>query len=133
MSIKTSMSLLKSATASQSGGSAVVFTTTDLVSDKLVGQIVSENVSARSNLSITLTPPKTNASAPNGFTQQRCQVVLRLPVTPVGGKATWNTARLEFAIDPGSSGTDKQTLIDLIVSCLINSDVSAAIKDAYLA
>jgi hypothetical protein len=66
--------------------------------------------------------PKVSVGAPNGYTQARNTVVVKVPLTLANGNLTVNTIRIEQSCDFETSAADKASLREWAVHLLNDSD-----------
>lgn len=64
---------------------------------------------------------KVNTGAPNGYTQQRNSVVLKVPLALDNGKVTTNTVRIEVATDIETTDAEKLELREKAAQILYGS------------
>lgn len=67
--------------------------------------------------------PVVNASAPNGYTQARSTVVVKVPLSLDNGNRTINTVKMEIACDIETTDAEKATLREYALHCLSDSDI----------
>lgn len=129
-----SMSIATGGTISVAGGSAVAFTMT-----KNSGNVVESSVTAdtdfrlrRKGIFKAVSPVK-DASAPNGYTQQKNIALFVKPKLLANGKYTNNTIQLSLFFDPETTAAEKQELLDFASQCAFDSDLTSFMKDGSLA
>lgn len=81
----------------------------------------------------SVTMPKQSATAANGYTQMRNEVVLIQPFTPSGGTRTTNTIRLSVSVDAALSATEKRVMINDLISFINDADVNGFFVNGSLA
>lgn len=59
-------------------------------------------------------PPAVQASAPNGYTQQRCIATFHSPLLLDNGKVTTNTVTVTIAYDPETDSTERTALREFL-------------------
>lgn len=111
------------ATFSPTGGSA-----TSLLTKRQEGNTVStilDDGSAfidQTVLEFSTKEPKVSASAPDGYTQRRNVVYVKVPRTLANGNTTVDTLRLEVAASVETSAANLTSLRELAVHALTDSD-----------
>lgn len=78
----------------------------------------------RPTITYTVKRPKDQPSAPNGKSQARSQVLVRVPKTLSNGAITYNTIKCEIGFDMETSQTEINTLRTYIAQMLLGSDFS---------
>jgi hypothetical protein len=93
----TSASILKDGTIAVTGGTATPFTR--LSGDNTSAKASFDGTDFLSRLVAVFTrkEPKTNAGSPDGYTQIRRNVFLKIPRTLASGSLTYDTVKIEFA------------------------------------
>jgi len=66
--------------------------------------------------------PKVSTGAPNGYTQARNTVVIKVPLTLDNGNRTVNTIRIELASDIETTDAERDTLRELAMHVLNDTD-----------
>lgn len=87
----------------------------------------------RKTMLATTRPPVANASAPNGYTQQRSSLVFHLPKLLANGNYTTNTVRIEVAFDPETTEAERDLMRELIAHVGVDVDFDSAIVDGSVA
>lgn len=87
----------------------------------------------RKTVLATSKTPVPNASAPNGYTQQRSTIVIHQPKLLANGEYTVNTMRLEVAYDPESTGSEVAELFELAGHIASDSDFAEFREDGATA
>lgn len=59
-------------------------------------------------------PYAESASAPGGYTQQRCTVLLKTPKVLANGNRTVNTVKVEVAYDPETTNAEIESMVETI-------------------
>jgi len=83
----------------------------------------------RREMICTASQPRVQSSAPNGYTQARQNILLKVPLALDNGATTVNTASVQFAMDVETSDSEKDQVIQLIITALCDSNVVAFIKN----
>lgn len=131
MSLQPTFSLLKDATASQTGGSALSLT---YIGDTPDGYLRFANLAAtdfrlREEMRVKAKPFKAELSAPGGYAPQRNTAVMHLPILLANGVVHVNTLKCEFVTHPETSAAQKATQLAYLQSIVIDSDVIPAVRD----
>jgi hypothetical protein len=71
----------------------------------------SDNFLTRHNVEFSITSPQVSATAPNGFTQERCRLVQKVPMTLTNGNTTTLTVRSEVSTDVETTTAQKLELV----------------------
>lgn len=87
----------------------------------------------RKTVLATSKEPVPNASAPNGYTQQRTAIVFHVPMLLDNGKYTTNTVRIEVAFDPEADASERAYLRELIAHCGVDADFDNLFDDGSTA
>lgn len=66
----------------------------------------------RKSYDFTSKASKPKADAPNGYTQNRRNVVIKHPLALDNGKSTVNTLQITLSCDPETTDAERQVLID---------------------
>lgn len=67
--------------------------------------------------------PRVSDTAPNGYTQMRNTVVIRIPLLLDNGKYTTNTVRIEMSTDPETTSSERGTLQQLAAFICSDADL----------
>lgn len=119
----SSASVLKDGTVSTTGGTA-----TSLAS---LGNTLGQHncyfddgseFLAQSNIDFTVKAPKVSATAPNGYTQARNTVLIKVPLALDNGSVTVNTVRIDFASDIEMTDAERLTMRVYAAQILSDSD-----------
>jgi len=78
----------------------------------------------RSEAAFSTKAPKMKVDAPNGYTQARNNIVLKVPITLANGLITVNTVSLQMAYDVETSDAQKDTLISYAAQLLADTDMA---------
>lgn len=116
-------SVLVDGTVATTGGTATSFasrgntlTQHDLFLDD------ASNIIDQTTLEASVKLPKVSVSAPNGYTQSRNTMYLRIPLALDNGNSTVNTVRIEIATDVETTAAEKLSLRVLTAQLLHDSD-----------
>lgn len=122
-------SVLKDGTVSATGGTAKTLTSlgADLNQHDLF--LDGTDIRTRTELVATTSKPKVKTSAPNGYTQQRSQMYLKVPLELDNGDRTVNTVQITFACDIETTDAEKDTILSYAAQLLSDSDYSSFWKD----
>lgn len=124
MTIKDA-SVLVGTTLSGTGGTATGFLDGgDSVGIHNVALDDSSEFINQTGLQFTTKAPKVLASAPNGYTQRRCTVVIQRPLALDNDGRTVNTLRMELAVDIETTAAEVSSLLELGAQVLFDSDYS---------
>jgi hypothetical protein len=127
MSIETA-SILSGATVSATGGTAQsVQSMSESVGthEAFIFPSGSDQIQERELLSFNVKQPKANAQSPNGYTQGRRKVLLKIPRFDVDGVlVTYDTLSIELATDVKTTDTEVGDMIARGSQLLFDSDFS---------
>jgi len=116
-------SILSGATLSFTGGSSLDFAT---LGPRENGNVLyatdDSDIRTRREIICKAVLASANPDKPNGYTQSRSAITLKVPKVLTNGSITVNTVRIEVATDVETSETEKLTLRDLAVQVLSDSD-----------
>lgn len=118
----SSGSILKDPTITPSGGTAQSLNSLGGTMERKDAYFDGTQVGSRNEVSFTTKSPKVSASAPNGYTQARCNAVIKSPLALDNGNATVNTGRIEFSYDVETTAAEKATLRLYMAQLLTDSD-----------
>jgi hypothetical protein len=124
MSLKTA-SVLKDGTVATTGGTATTFIDkgTSPQCNSWVGILDDgSEFLAQSSATFTVKDPKVQSSAPNGYTQARSSVVLKVPLALDNGEYTLNTIKIELAVDHETTAAEIATMKVYAAQFLQDSD-----------
>jgi hypothetical protein len=126
MSLQT-LSLLEAATVSATGGTAMPMTSKGGSENKNT-LIVDADEDLRTQRSIVLTVrnPKVQATAPNGYTQGRCQALLKFPRTLTNGLISVDTISIQLSTDVETSVADKEEMLYLASQSMFDAETRSA-------
>lgn len=113
MSIDTSV-VLVSGTTSTTGGTSTAFIVKGSGdgNKKVILDDGSEFIDSE-QYTFSVKDPIVNTGAPNGYTQARSTVKCVVPLTLDNGNRTTNTVSITLSMDPETSDTEKEALIEL--------------------
>lgn len=118
--------ILKSgATLSTTGGTDSTFTRNGINPDFKDLSIIDERL--RPSMTVTNKVSVASAQAPDGYTQSRTSLIIRVPKTLANSKITINTIRLEIAYDPQTTDAERENLLEY--AC--QAGIVTALKDAF--
>jgi hypothetical protein len=123
-------SLLESGTVSASGGTALAFESKGMLLDKNTLFVSADtDLRTRREVDCLVKYPKIQASAPNGYTQARAIVTLKVPLSLDNGAVTVNTIQISMSYDVETSDTEKDDMLTLGAQILSDSDFSGFFKN----
>jgi hypothetical protein len=76
----------------------------------------------QTEMDFSIKSPKVQSDAPNGYTQARNVLLVKSPFVLDNGNRTVNTIRVELAVDHELTSAERQSLIELAVHTLVDSD-----------
>lgn len=124
MAISTA-SVLKDGTVATTGGTATgviekgsTLNTLDVILDD------SSEFIAQSTVHFTVKDPKVNAGSPNGYTQARNVVLLKVPLALDNGNYTVNTLSITLAVDHETTDAEIESMLVYGAQLLHDSDFS---------
>lgn len=125
MSLAT-LSILENATVTPSGGTALPLTSAGGSLDKNT-LIVDADTDLRTQRSVdfSVSRPKVQGSAPNGYTQARSSVILKIPRTLANGNTSVDTVFVKFSTDVETTVAEKDEMRALACQLLIDSETDA--------
>jgi len=120
-------------TTSQTGGAvdATASTGSTLNSHQIIS--TSEALVLQKSVDCSVTRPKPSASAPNGYTQGRREIFVRMPILLANGKYTTNTLKITLSTDIETSDAQSQVLRDYGTRLLFNSEMNSFYNDLSVA
>jgi hypothetical protein len=123
------------ATYTPSGGSATSFVSlgSTLESNKLFIDDSPADLLLRKTVLATNKAPTANASAPNGYTQNRSSLVFHVPMLLDNGNYTTNSVKIEVSYDPEADSTERAYLRELIAHVGVDADFDSLFDDASVA
>lgn len=121
MSIESGAILVGGTTSTTGGTSTPMITKGDTLGEKRMILDDSSEYIAQTSLSFTVKDPVVSSGAPNGFTQQRSQLKVLVPLALDNGNRTFNTITIVVATDPETTSSEKDALIELGVQALNGS------------
>jgi hypothetical protein len=121
-----SASVLKDGTVATTGGTATSFLTrgADLVKHSVLIDDSSEFLS-QSVVEFSIKEPKVLATAPNGYTQARCTVLLKVPLALDNLAYTMNTIQIAISSDMEMSDAERLTMRVYAAQLLHDTDFLA--------
>lgn len=125
MSIST-LGLLASSTVAASGGTALPFTSVGGSENK--NRLVADSdtdLRTQRSIDFSVRRPHVQASAPNGFTQARSILTMKVPLALDNGGTTVNTVQISMSTDVETSVAEKDELRALAAQCVIDSELNA--------
>lgn len=124
MSLKTA-SVLKDGTVATTGGTATTFIDkgTSPQGNTWIGIFDdgSEFLN-QSQCSFTVSDPKVQSGAPNGYTQARSSIALKVPLVLDNGEVTHNTLRISLACDHETTAAEITSMLVYGAQLLTDSD-----------
>lgn len=126
MSLKTA-SVLKDGTVATTGGTATGFIDKGTSNQGSTWTGILDDGSEflnQSSVAFTVRDPRVQASAPNGYTQSRNSVVLKVPLALDNGGYTVNTLRMELSCDHEATDAEIQSMLVYGAQFLCDSDMS---------
>jgi len=135
MGMQSSIGILTGATSSQAGGSATTFSSLGPVSagKAILADLAATDFKLRKSLEATVKAFKASVSAIAGYTQQRNQILVKVPKLLANGKYTINTVKVELAYDPETTAAERQILLDLAQSVCVDAETVPVLRDGNLA
>lgn len=110
MSLQNS-AVLVDGTVATTGGTSTTFKTkgnTLLQHDLLLDD--GSPLVGRTDLSCSIKAPKVSVAAPNGYTQARNTMILKVPLLLDNGSYTVNTIKVEMAVDIETTDAERDTM-----------------------
>jgi len=131
----SSLSLLESATITPSGGTALPFILAGSPVNDAVKAYASGDTDLRTRRSIhfSVKEPKVSATAPNGYTQARAQVYIKIPFSLDNGLVTTHSVRIEFAYDAEATQAEVLEMRKIACQAIIDSDLDEFYNNLSLA
>lgn len=121
-------------TVSVAGGTDLAFASLGIQANQnTLYAIADPDFRTRREIVCAVKPPKAQAGAPNGFTQARASTLVKVPLVLDNGKMTYNTLRIELAVDVETSDAEKTELMSLGSQILADADFSAFFKSLSVA
>jgi len=121
----TTASVLKDGTVGTTGGTATGFITKGIalgIYEAIIDD--SSEFLTQSTVTFTTKDPKVNAGSPNGYTQARSQVTLKVPLELDNGEHTVNTLRIELSCDHEATDAEIESMLVYGAQFLADSDFS---------
>lgn len=116
-------SVLSGTTVSATGGTPLAFSS--LGSNGSINPLyATDDTDVRTQRSIICgtKAPKISASAPNGYTQQRSSLTVKIPLVLDNGESTVNTIRIEMSSDVETTDAEKAELRNIAAQTLFDTD-----------
>jgi hypothetical protein len=124
MGIKT-LSILKDPTTAFTGGTAAPMSFLDEVGGKIRMFFDGTSFLSRSEALFSTREARVKSDAPNGYTQQREDVVVRVPKTLANGNSTFTTLSLSLSSDIEVTDAEKDTILEYGAQLLTHADTQA--------
>jgi len=119
----SSASLLSSATVSATGGTALPFASAGIVGEQNEIYATGDtDLRTRRSIVCSVKKPKVNASAPNGYTQARSQMLFKFPLELDNGAITINTVRVETSTDVETTQGEVDEYHKVVAQSLFDTD-----------
>lgn len=115
-------SILKDATIAISAGTAKALSVIGQSLNEIVVFFDGTDLRTRTEATFTSKRPVKKADAPNGYTQDRKSVYLKVPLTLANGKVTVNTMQIVMATDVETTDAQKQTMMNEAAQLIIATD-----------
>lgn len=130
----SSASILSGATITPSGGTALAFGSEGIVNNtNLIYATADTDYRTRKEMACTVKKPKPLTTAPNGYSQSRNKIVIRVPLTLANGLVTSQTLLIEQSVDVESTAAVNLELRKLAAQALIDADYTAFWDSSSLA
>jgi hypothetical protein len=111
------------ATLTPSGGTTTAFESEGIINGKqTLFATADTDLRTRREIVCSVVKPKIQASAPNGYTQARSNVVIKVPLELDNGAITVQQLKIELAVDVEATTTEKETLLSMGAQVLNDSD-----------
>lgn len=123
----STLTLLESATVSATGGTSMPMTSIGGSENKNT-LIVDADSDLRTQRSVTFSVrrPKIQASAPNGYTQGRCNALFKFPRILDNGNISVDTVSIQVSTDVETTVAEKTEMLKLAAQGLFDSETQAA-------
>jgi hypothetical protein len=119
-------SINSGATGSFSGGSALAFESRGIEAGRNVLYATADtDLRTRREIDCSVSYPKVQATAPNGYTQARSTLVIKVPIELDNGNTTVNTFRIVLSTDVETSDTQIDEMLVLGAQTLLDADFAA--------
>lgn len=117
-------SILLDPTTSFTGGTAKAFTS--LGQNGQIHEVVFDGTDylTQSRASFKTKSPKISASAPNGYTQKRNEVIFKTPLALDNGNSTVNTVSIVLSADVETTEAEIETMLEYAAQLLADTDFS---------
>ena len=115
-------SLLQGATVAASGGTALAFSSLGGSPGNTLYAIDDPDIRTRRDIVCNTTAARPKSDAPNGYTQQRTNATVKIPLTLDNGNVTVNTIRIEMSTDVETTDAEKLELRSIAAQVLVDSD-----------
>lgn len=127
-------SLLEGATVSASGGTALDLESRGSEPGRNILFVPADtDLRTRREIDCSVSYPRVQASAPNGYTQARRVAFMKFPLELDNGKVTVNTVKIEMATDVETTTSEIQAYSKLAAQVLIDADFSGFFEDLSVA
>lgn len=114
------------ATVSASGGTALTFASRGSEPGRNVIYVASDtDLRTRREADFSVSYPKIQGSAPNGYTQARRTVVMKFPLVLENGNVTVNTIRIVLSTDVETTDAEIGEYLALGAQAMIDTDFSS--------
>jgi len=123
MSIKTS-SISKGATLAITGGTSEALTGLSDGNGKTSTFYNGSDYLTRQEIDFITRAPKVNVNSPDGYTQARSSIVLRVPKILANGQRTVSTIRIEFSSSIENTSAEKDDMLNDAAQLLIDAGFS---------
>lgn len=126
----SSKSLNTGPTLSSTGGTAVAFTSFgSALSGLILGVAADTDQRIRRFIEVNVSRSRVQSGAPNGYTQSRTEIVLKKPKLLANSKYTTNTLRISLSVDPETTDTERNEMLDMGAQMFIDTDFRSALKN----
>jgi len=115
-------SVLVDGTIAVTGGTATALTSMGNTLNEHSTYYGGTDYLSRNTVSFKVKAPKVSASAPNGYTQARNEVLVKSPLVLDNGNLTNNTVRIIFSCDVETTDAEKVTLLETAAQMISDSD-----------
>lgn len=129
----TSASVLKDGTVATTGGTATALNSLGNTLNQHKLYMDGTDHLSRTEVLAVVKEPKVNAGAPNGYTQARSTITLKVPLALDNGNLTYNTLQISLACDVETTQAEKQTLMVYGAQVLADSDFTEFWEDQSVA
>lgn len=88
-----------------------------------------DSLADQSEIRFSVKEPRADESAPNGYTQARCNFTLYRPVTPTDGQRTLNSVSVSLSYDPHSTDAQVQELLNMAAETMVDTETQNFFTD----